>query len=53
MPEWLKKQKWPSYAEALRTVHQPREYEDLLPQATRPQASGIMMNCWPANWRWH
>ena len=31
--EWHKQQKWPSFAEALRAVHHPKDYNDLLPIA--------------------
>ena len=30
---WLAQNKWPSFEDALRVVHQPRDYDDLLPTA--------------------
>ncbi len=35
--EWLKQRKWPTFAQALRRIHQPQETQDLLPLAPARQ----------------
>lgn len=35
--DWLKQQKWPDFSKALRLVHEPQEFDDLLPMAQARQ----------------
>ena len=50
-PSWLKRSKFPAFADALKSLHRPAGLGDLLPETRRGRGSP-MTNCWPASWRW-